>query len=164
MALVSQGTPNGGGSGGNSKPVPVVIFKLPRTGSSWFTQELNNMATVFISKEILQRGDHGRYSAAEIEAQLIQALTAPTGKMSSKNRWSPDGRFVEDYLAHKTLKPFRTLDVVGFSVNPEHCRGALPPRQRRYTILLIITHYCFLLRPRPLQRSSGPTCSRPCQT
>ncbi len=84
---------------------------------------LSSVPTVYISKEILQRGDQGRFSAAEIEAQLIQALTAPTGKMSSKNRFFADGRFVEDYLMHKTLKPFRTLDVVGFSVNPEHCRG-----------------------------------------
>lgn len=45
------------------------------------------------------------------------------GKMSSKDRWSPDGRFMEDYLFHKTLKIFRTLDVIGFSVNPEHCHG-----------------------------------------
>lgn len=131
-----------------TKPTPVIIFKLPRTGSSWFTQELNryptiklsplftlfsdlyfswsimfSIPTVYISKEILQRSDHGKFSSEEMEAQLIQALTSPTGKMSSKDRLSPDGRYIEDYLMHKTLKPFRSLDVIGFSVNPEHCRS-----------------------------------------
>ena len=82
-----------------------------------------SIPTVYISKEILQRSDHGKFSSEEMEAQLIQALTSPTGKMSSKDRWSPDGRYIEDYLMHKTLKPFRSLDVIGFSVNPEHCRS-----------------------------------------
>jgi hypothetical protein len=54
---------------------------------------------------------------------LIDALQKPTGKMSSVNRWSPDGRFVEDYLLHKSLKFLQRLDIVGFSVNPEHCYG-----------------------------------------
>jgi hypothetical protein len=54
---------------------------------------------------------------------LIDALQKPTGKMASKNRWSPDGRFVEDYLMHTSFKLFQRLDILGFSVNPEHCYG-----------------------------------------
>ena len=33
----------------NTGHTPVIIFKLPRTGSSWFTQELNRCSSKFIS-------------------------------------------------------------------------------------------------------------------
>lgn len=78
---------------------------------------------MYISKEILQHGDRDKFSAVDVEQRLIDALRRPTGKMSAKNRWSPDGRFVEDYLLHKSLKIFQRLDILGFSVNPEHCYG-----------------------------------------
>ena len=32
-------------------------MKLPRTGSSWFTQLLNDIPSVYIGKEIIQSGD-----------------------------------------------------------------------------------------------------------
>jgi hypothetical protein len=46
--------------------VPVAILKLPRTGSSWVTQELNALPSVFLSKEIIQQGDVGRFTAEEV--------------------------------------------------------------------------------------------------
>ena len=101
---------------------PVVIFKLPRSGSSWFTQELNAFSAVFISKEIVQRSDKAAFSNAEMESHFIAAMRAPTGKLSSTRDFLPTGRYVEDYLLHKSLKVLTSLKIVGFSVNPEHCR------------------------------------------
>jgi hypothetical protein len=72
---------------------------------------------------MIQQGDRDKFSVVDVEQRLIDALQKPTGKMASKNRWSPDGRFVEDYLMHKSFKLFQRLDIVGFSVNPEHCYG-----------------------------------------
>jgi hypothetical protein len=106
-----------------------------------------SISTVYISKEIIQRGDIDKYPEDVIETHLIQALSHPTGtvrslqskvisnepkvlsciiltgKLAWSGKWTPDGRYVEDYLLHKSLKLLRHLDVVGFSVNPEHCRG-----------------------------------------
>jgi len=103
--------------------IPLVILKLPRSGSSWFTEKLNELPTVFISKEIIQRGDKERFGLAEMEAHLIRALNAPTGKLSSAKDYLPTGRFFEDYLVHKSFKVLRSLQVVGFTLNPEHVVG-----------------------------------------
>ena len=39
-----------------------------------------SFASVYISKEIIQAKDRGKYTTAEIENHLIKALTKPTGK------------------------------------------------------------------------------------
>lgn len=79
--LVSNKSKTTQGDVKDSKPVPVIIFKLPRTGSSWFNQELNSIPTVFISKEILQNGDPQEFSSVDIEKRLIDALSVPTGRI-----------------------------------------------------------------------------------
>lgn len=45
------------------------------------------------------------------------------GKISSMKKCFYDGRFVEDYLLHKTFKIFHRLDVIGLTVNPENIAG-----------------------------------------
>ena len=75
----------------------------------------------FISKEIIQGKDAARFSAPTKQAHLAAALLRPTGKLASSTRFLPDGRYVEDYLWHSTSKLLRTMGVVGFTVNPEHC-------------------------------------------
>ena len=102
--------------------MPLVILKLPRSGSSWVTEELNEIPTVFISKEIVQRGDRSVFGVSDMEQHLAHALQRPTGKLSSVGDFLPTGRFFEDYLLHKSMKPLQTLRVVGFTVNPEHCK------------------------------------------
>ena len=39
-----------------------------------------SFASVYISKEIIQAKDRGKYTIAEIENHFIKALTKPTGK------------------------------------------------------------------------------------
>lgn len=104
---------------------PVVLLKIPRSGSSWFTSELNALPSVYISKEIVQGGDVEMFSTPEIEAHLIAALRGPKGKLSHSRGFFPDARYVEDYLKPTSLswKPMTNLQVVGFSVNPEHIPG-----------------------------------------
>ena len=103
--------------------VPIVILKLPRSGSSWFTESLNNYPFVFISKEIMQRGDAESFPKWQIENHLISALRFPIDKLASRGNLFPNGRYIEDYLLHSSLKPFQDLKVIGFTLNPEHCEG-----------------------------------------
>ncbi len=87
----------------------------------------------YISKEIVQSSDVGRFSQSIVESHLTNALLNPTGKLdalSLQYNWMlnwfwlrSSGRMVEDYYLHRTLKPFRDQDVVGFTLNPEHCPG-----------------------------------------
>ena len=100
--------------------VPIIVFKLPRSGSSWFTDTMNSHQSIFLSKEIVQGADLERFSGENVESHLISALQQPTGKIASSGTYLPSGRFVEDYLLHRTFKPFRDLKVVGFTLNPEH--------------------------------------------
>ena len=100
----------------------MVILKIPRSGSSWFTSELNALPSVYISKEIVQSGDAEMFSTPEIEAHLIAALRGPKGKLSQSRQFLPDARYIEDYLKPTSWawKPATNLQVIGFSVNPEH--------------------------------------------
>lgn len=103
--------------------VPVVILKLPRSGSSWFTSELNGLSSVFISKEIVQRNDSEMFDTVDIERHLVNALTHPVGKLSNSRNYLPDARFIEDYIVPTRLwkwKPLNRLKLIGFTVNPEH--------------------------------------------
>ena len=73
----------------------VVVLKLPRSGSTWFTELLNAYPSVFVSKEILQAdADLPRSSEKERRRHLKRALLWPTGKLST-GAWG--GRFATDY-------------------------------------------------------------------
>ena len=148
----------------HSSHIPLIIIKLPRSGSSWFTDSMNSHPSVYLSKEIVQRSDtlwlkaahahtpstdaaalgagaragggDGRegedlpvtpkasdlsqFTAQDIESHLISALSRPLGKLSTSASLLPSSRFVSDYITHKTFKPFRTLKVLGFTLNLEH--------------------------------------------
>ena len=90
---------------------------------------------VYISKEIIQRHDAEkmRYHVLNedkkyIEKFLTDALVYPTDKFSNLPRsryhsltglpWILSGRYFEDYIS--TGKFARDLDIVGYSINPEH--------------------------------------------
>ena len=64
---------------GDSKHTSVILLKLPRSGSSWLTESLNNEKEIFISKEILQRDDANAVVDNNIESHLRNALKVPTG-------------------------------------------------------------------------------------
>lgn len=112
------------GHGSEKQPIPLIIFKIPRSGSSWFTQKLNTLSSVYISKEILQRGDMNTFSVHDVETYLSDAMKNPRGKFRSKaNFLTSIGRFFEDYVF--SLKFLSKLEYVGFTLNPEHSYGAL---------------------------------------
>lgn len=48
---------------------------------------LFSIPTVFVSKEIIQRGDRDKYPVDVIEAHLIQALSSPTGTVRDHNKY-----------------------------------------------------------------------------
>ena len=77
-----------------------------------------------MSKEIIQKQDKGSnlHLHAAFENHLATAMIKPKGKFKTRNNWFPDGRFFEDYF-WKHFKVLRTLDVVGFTLNPEHVQG-----------------------------------------
>ena len=105
---------------------PVVILKLPRSGSSWLVERLNNLPSVYILKEAMQGSDVGGYSHRDIEGHFIRALSGPADKISRSKSLLPSGRYFEDYLLHrsgKALQPSSRLGVIGFSLNIEHCTG-----------------------------------------
>lgn len=113
------------------KVLSLVIFKLPRSGSSWFTDLLNSYPTIYLSKEIVQHSDRNVHSIQEVEDHLMKALRHPADKLGARARWWPTSRFFADSIQH--MKSIRTLDVVGFTVNPEHCvvRRELDPCLQR---------------------------------
>lgn len=100
----------------------VVILKLPRSGSSWLAELLNRIPDVYIAKEIIQREDQ-HLSARDMEAHLKKAISRPVDKIAYRSSWIPSGRFLEDYLFHRTLKPFRHLEAIGLSVNPDYLKN-----------------------------------------
>lgn len=103
---------------------------------------------VFISKEIMQGGDVGKYSKDTIEQHFAMALRVPSDKLSHSNNpqlqsqspissssssslssnifpqhfpMLPSSRYMEDYVY--SGKAMSKLHAVGFSINVEHCSG-----------------------------------------
>ena len=87
------------------------------------------MAPVFISKEIIQGGDVEKFSTEEKETHLHKSLVKPTGKLASSRSIFHGFRFIEDYIIHRTFKIAQRMNVLGFTLNPEHCEGKLSARQ-----------------------------------
>lgn len=82
---------------------------------------------VYISKEIIQRGDLASSSPSERSQHVARALRAPTDKLAYRYRWFPSSRFLEDYWLHRSWKWARPMRIVGVSLNPEYLKGASPP-------------------------------------
>ncbi len=61
----------------SSGPVRLMIFKLPSTGSTFFTELLQNTPHVWIAKELLTGADAAK-SSQWLSAQMQNALTRPT--------------------------------------------------------------------------------------
>jgi hypothetical protein len=99
----------------------LIVFKLPRSGSTWFTERLNSEASIYVSKEIIQSADAFNYSLQERASHVAEALKQPTDKLARKHSLLPSGRFVEDYVS--SFKLFHRLTVVGLTLNPEHAQG-----------------------------------------
>ena len=98
--------------------IPLIILKLPRSGSSWFVGELNEIPGVFIKKEILHHDDIHRYSSDRIEDYLISALQLPV----NKEVLDPNDSF-KDTIHVKSIVDSEQIQVVGFSLNLEHVPG-----------------------------------------
>jgi hypothetical protein len=78
---------------------------------------------VYISKEIIQSEDMEKSSLVERQSHLMQAMFIPTDKFSHRKAWFSSSRLYEDYWFHPTLKRWRTMQCVGFSVNSEYLDG-----------------------------------------
>jgi hypothetical protein len=99
----------------------LLVFKLPRSGSSWFTERLNREKSIYVSKEIIQSADVPLFSLQERASHVATALKQPTDKLARKRSLLPSGRFVEDYIS--SFKLFHRLNVIGLTLNPEHTQG-----------------------------------------
>lgn len=106
-------------------PISVILFKLPRSGSSWMTERLNSYPNVFLCKEIMQRRDNITVTPEQQMAGLQSALISPSDKLRFRFRTLPlpSNRFLNDFIV--SSKWWRTLDIVGFTLNPEHVTGRL---------------------------------------
>ena len=63
--------------------VPIIVYKLPRSGSSWFVSLLNQQEGVFLTEEIIT-GRRGReFSPRVCEQHLRTALQRPMGKVGT---------------------------------------------------------------------------------
>jgi hypothetical protein len=100
----------------------LIVFKLPRSGSSWFTEILNSDTGIYISKEMIQSADVMTFSLQDRASHINQALMLPTDKLARKHALLPSGRFVEDYVS--SLKLFNKLNILGLTLNPEHVQGS----------------------------------------
>jgi hypothetical protein len=99
----------------------LIILKLPRSGSTWFTESMNKYSNIFVSKEIIQSSDKRYYSADKMEHHLALALASPTSKISKWTYFS--GRFWDDYIFK--FKYLHSMYLIGFSLNPENSQGNL---------------------------------------
>lgn len=121
----------------NSPTWGLIVVKLPRSGSTWFTEILNELGGVYVSKEIMQHSDRLNILSSndsvsiqqhisKLENHLHRALKYPTGKYQYTNRYVPwlwDSRYMTDYLFHPSLKALRPLLYTGFTLNLEHTKG-----------------------------------------
>ncbi|KAJ1409249.1 hypothetical protein B484DRAFT_456132 [Ochromonadaceae sp. CCMP2298] len=105
--------------GSLEKSTAIVVLKLPRSGSTWFTQILNEHPDIYISKEIVQAHDVGHFTLQQVEAHLARSLVQPAGKLSKS--FTHIGRYVEDYVLPGKI--FKKMHAVGFTLNPEHVKG-----------------------------------------
>ena len=103
--------------------VSLIVVKLPRSGSSWFTESLNDKHYVYIAKEIVQTNESKALSGKRLETHLHSALLSAEDKAIASNQWLPTGRYLEDYWWR--MKFLNRLDFVGFSLNLEHVKGTV---------------------------------------
>lgn len=90
---------------------------------------MRSLPYTYVTKEIVQRGDYINSSSEaivnpqqqifEVQNHLHDALLRPLSKYSSKQRFFPDGRYMEDYLFHPE-KYLYGLHYIGYTINPEH--------------------------------------------
>lgn len=103
-------------------PIPLIILKLPGGGSSRLTDSLNEMPGIYITEDIVQSKDKDQFTSAEIQSHLSRALARPTGEIAaSRKKYWFSRRMWEIYI--NKYKFMRSLDFVGFTINPENCVG-----------------------------------------
>lgn len=97
---------------------PVILLKLPRSGSSWFTSLLNQHDFVYITKEIIQGKEKGRVIPDAELNHLVKALVEPSPKIAFSAFKYFSGRYWEDYILKGKYQS--SLRLLGFTLNPEH--------------------------------------------
>jgi len=62
-----------------AKPIPVMIFKTPRSGSTWFTSLFNKLSKVYITPEMFhfQHAEDSKQYIKEAPAYLVKSLQMP---------------------------------------------------------------------------------------
>ena len=116
----------------------LLVLKLPRSGSTWFTNLLNGYGNVFVSKEVLQQKDFKldhctEHSVGELAAFMAAMLHQPKGKYGWRRSFWPGGRFLDDYIY--SGKCLGVMDVIGGTLNPEH----LDSLERSHDVLPVWT-------------------------
>ena len=116
-----------------------IEVKLPRSGSSWFTSLLNQLENVYLAKEIVQRKDKRKNQPSVVLSHLIKALAEPSSKIafSSTSKYF-SGRYWEDYILKG--KSQKSLQVLGFTLNPEHIDPSMLTLSILNSYLSILTY------------------------
>lgn len=119
-----------------SNVTPVVILKLPRSGSSWFTSLFNQLEYVYVTKEIVQGKDKDLYNTNTLLTHLIKALSEPSSKIAFSSFKYLSGRYWEDFIFKGKLRT--SLRILGFTLNPEHVSGIFLSRSDLITKIIFI--------------------------
>jgi len=85
----------------SSDAIPLLVFKAPRSGSSWFTSMLNDYSGVYIQEELFKQKP--RHNSSNAFKYLVDSLKHPMKRF-------PKGR---DKILGK-----KTWSIVGASYNP----------------------------------------------
>ena len=106
--------------------VPILVLKLPASGSSWLASLLRTLQGVVFTEELVTHVEAAAFTVAERQAYLRRALRTPRlGKM--RDQYMADYRLAGMVSLQtlqrnaKLLNPYhRPLRAHGFSVNPRH--------------------------------------------
>ena len=79
------------------------------------------MPFAYITKEIIQQRDTKKYTNSIIQTHLSKSLKQPNSKIYHYINKYLSGRYWDDYLLK--FKFMRSLQIVGFSLNPENAPG-----------------------------------------
>jgi len=84
--------------------IPVLVFKIEASGSTWMTSKFNEYKGVFITREIFHENTRGDYQK-EGQSYLMNSFSTPT--LSYGLKWN-----------NKVKKPVEDFYVLGATVNP----------------------------------------------
>lgn len=99
-------------TGVSPRHTPLLVLKLPHSGSTWLANSLSSLPNVYLVKEGLTKFSMSATPISEVERYLIRALRGPTGTFLAPSKLSLPRATVSAQSSRTTW------NVVGCSVCP----------------------------------------------